>query len=71
MIKKEFFSTRFDGVELFQTYSDGNLKIKQVETDIMYDEAIDIENAPYTYEETDEPIESIEFNEIEGDTDGD
>jgi hypothetical protein len=71
MIKKEFFGTRFDGIDLFRTYSDENYKIRQIETGVIYDEAIDIENAPYTYEETDEPIEVIEFNEIEGDTNGD
>lgn len=32
-------------------------KIRKVGTDEFYDEAIDIENAPFTYEETDEKIE--------------
>lgn len=33
--------------------------ILQNETGAEYDEAIDVENAPYTYSETDKPIESI------------
>ena len=58
MVIKEFYRTREDGVNLNRTYSDQGLKIRKVGTDEVYDEAIDIENAPYTYEETDEPIES-------------
>ena len=57
MIKREFYKTRSDGVNLYKTYSDNNYRIKQKETGNIYDEAIDIENAPYTYEETDILIE--------------
>jgi hypothetical protein len=57
MIVKEFYKIREDGVALNRTYSDKGLKIRKVGTDEVYDEAIDIEGAPYTYEETDEPIE--------------
>lgn len=57
MIKREFYKTRNDGVNLYKTYSDSNYLIKQVETNSLYQEAIDIENAPYTYEETDILIE--------------
>lgn len=57
MIKKEFYKTRSDGVNLYKTYSDKGYLIKQVETGELYQEAIDIENVPYTYEETDIPIE--------------
>lgn len=60
MIVREFYTTRKDGVKLFRTYSDSNMYIRQVETGIEYSEAIDVENAPYTYEETDTPIEYIE-----------
>lgn len=60
MIIKEFFELREDGVKLFRSYSDKALKIRKVGTNEIYDEAIDIENAPYFYEETDEPIEVIE-----------
>lgn len=61
MIIKEFYKTRTDGVDLYRTYSDANLKIKKVGTDEVYDEAIDVAGAPYTYEETTEPIEAEEF----------
>lgn len=57
MIIKEFFKTRQDGVNLYRTYSDKGLQIRKVGTDEVYDEAIDIENAPYTYEETDIRVE--------------
>ena len=57
MIKREFYKTRSDGVNLYKTYSDSNYLIKQVETNSLYQEAIDIENAPYNYEETDILIE--------------
>lgn len=62
MVVKEFYSTRADGVNLVRTYSDKGMQIRKVGTDEIYDEAIDIENAPYTYEETDMPIEG-EINE--------
>ena len=38
-------------------YSDKNLKILQVETGIVYDDAVDNVPCKYTYEETDEPID--------------
>lgn len=60
MIVKEFYGTRADGVNLFRTYSTESLKIHKVGTDEVYDEAIDVEGAPYTYEETDIPIEEDE-----------
>lgn len=60
MVIKEFYKEREDGVKLYRNYSDQKLKIKQLPTGIVYDEAIDVENAPYTYEETTEPIEILE-----------
>ena len=38
-------------------YSDKNMKIRQIETGIVYDDAVDIYPCPYTYEETNEPID--------------
>ena len=38
-------------------YIPSELKIRKVGTDEVYDEAIDVENAPFVYEETDIPIE--------------
>lgn len=61
MIKREYYGENVVG-KLYRTYSDENYKIKQIETDIIYDEAIDVENSPYTYEETEIPIEE-EINE--------
>lgn len=60
MIVKEFYRTREDGVNLYRTYSDKGLQVHKVSTDEVYDEAIDVEDAPYTYEETDKPIEGYE-----------
>lgn len=57
MIVKEYYITRNDGVSLFRTYSDIGNYILQNETNTKYTEAIDVENAAYTYSETDEKIE--------------
>ena len=51
MITREFYKTREDGVDLYRTYSTDGLQIRKVGTDEVYDEAIDIDGAPYTYEE--------------------
>lgn len=56
MIKKDFYMTRYDGVNLYRSYSDENYYIKKDGTDEIYEEAIDIEDAPYTYSETDKKI---------------
>lgn len=61
MIIKEYFTTRKDGVKLYKTYSDSGFYIRKVGTEEVYDEAIDVENAHYTYEETDEKIEQDEL----------
>lgn len=59
MIVKKFHRTRADGVNLYRTYSDQNLQIKQVETGraCRNGQAIDVEGAPFTYVETDKPVE--------------
>lgn len=58
MIKKELFMTRRDGVKLYKTTTTKEgYYIKQLPTGILYVEAVDVENAPYTYEETDIKIE--------------
>lgn len=59
MIVREFYISRKDGVNLFKTFSNENFYIRQIETGIKYSEAIDVEGAPYTYEETNELIESL------------
>ena len=68
MIKTEYYSTRTDGVILVKTYSTENKYIKQLETNIEYDIAIDVGEVElgiykpknYTYEETDELIKEDE-----------
>lgn len=65
MIIKELYMTRQDGVKLFRTYSDNGKQIIQNETGNIYDEAIDVENAPYTYTESDQYIEGMENADIE------
>lgn len=60
MINKQFLRTRNDGVKLYLINSDKGVKIQKVGTQEIYDEAIDVENAPYVYTETDIPIETID-----------
>lgn len=56
MIKREFYGENKAG-KLYRTYSDEGYKLRQIETGVIYDEAIDAENVLYTYEETEEKIE--------------
>lgn len=66
MIKKELFKTRNDGVKLYKTTTTKEgYYIKQLPTGILYVEAVDVENSPYTYEETDIKIEVKEEEEEE------
>ena len=39
-------------------YSDLGVKLLQVETGLKYEDAVDVVPCKYTYEETDEPIDS-------------
>ncbi len=55
MIIEEIFREDING-RLIRRYSNRGLKLCQIDTDILYDEAIDIENTSHTYEETDIPI---------------
>ena len=55
-IKREFYGKRKDDVKLYRTYSDQSLMIKKKGTDEVYVEAIDVEDAPYVYVETELPI---------------
>jgi hypothetical protein len=57
MVRREFFETRPDGVNLYRTYSDEGYYLIQNETGAEYEEAIDVENAPYTYSESNKKIE--------------
>ncbi|MBO5018177.1 MAG: hypothetical protein J6C56_04870 [Alistipes sp.] len=57
---------REDGVRLYRSYSTDNLYIRKVGTEEVYSEAIDVEDAPYEYIETDTPIEEFEQSAEEG-----
>lgn len=59
-IVKEFYETRDDGVNLYRTYSDENKFIRKIGTNEFYTEAVDIEDTPYKYIETNEKIISME-----------
>ena len=61
MIQREFYTQRKDDVKLYRTYSDIGMMIRQNETGVEYAEAIDVEGAPYTYTETETPIETPEM----------
>lgn len=65
MIITKFYRIREDGVSLYHTYSSSGYYIRQIETGNIYTDAIDIENALYTYEETNDLIEKED--EINGD----
>lgn len=57
MIVRSFYMTRPDGVNLYISYSDSGMKIRQDQTGAVYDTAVDVETAPYTYTETDESVD--------------
>lgn len=57
MIVREFFKQRNDWVKLYKTYSNEGYMIQKVGTNEVYEEAIDVESAPYQYIETDQKIE--------------
>ena len=65
MIITEYYMTRNDGVVLKRTYSDAGFYILQNETGIEYSEAIDVENAPYTYSESENPLSVDQTDEPE------
>lgn len=47
--------------QFIKHYSDKGVKLKQIETGIVYDEAIDLLPCQYTYEETEYPVEQDEL----------
>ena len=56
MIREELI----ENGERIRHWSDLNFKIRQIETGIIYDDAVDVIPCKYTYEETNEPIEEEE-----------
>jgi hypothetical protein len=63
MVVREFYETRYDGINLYRTRSDIGMQIRKVGTDEIYDEAIDVADAPFTYEETNISINTEETYE--------
>ena len=61
MIQRESYTQRKDDAKLYRTYSDTGMMIWQNETGAEYAEAIDVEGTPYTYTETETPIETPEM----------
>ena len=57
MIVKEFYRTREDGVILYRTYSDADVKIRETVTGALYDEAVEQAGHEHTYAETDIPLD--------------
>ena len=49
MIKTEFYMTRYDGVELYRTYSDEGYYIER--DGVIYEEAVDPEGTDRVYTE--------------------
>ncbi len=56
MLIEEYVS----GGRLVRHYSDEDYMIRQIETDILYEDAVDVVPCRYTYEETDIKIEREE-----------
>lgn len=56
MIVEEILNER-----LVRHYSDQGMKLKQVETGSLYDEAVDLIPCQYTYEETEIPVKQDEL----------
>ena len=65
MIISEDYMIREDGVKLIRRYSSRNVMIRQVDTGVDYAEAVDVENSPHTYEETNTPITDGGFLEAQ------
>lgn len=61
MILTEYLN---DGT-LIKHYSDKGVMLLQVETGMKYSDPVDVVPCRYTYEETDEPIEAEEAEEVE------
>ena len=56
----EPYMVRQDGIKLYKYISENGMYIIQHPTGDKYTDAVDVENATYTYTETDEPITPIE-----------
>jgi len=52
-------ATLKSGRVLIKRYSDAGVKLIQTPTGILYDDAIDVENAPYVYIESNIPVDPV------------
>ena len=59
MIKTEMVGERI------RSYSDKNVWIRQDQTGVLYEDAVDVVEIGYTYTETDIPIEEPELTDTE------
>ena len=50
---------------VIRTYSDEGVKIRQIETDTLWNDAINTKPVQFTYEETDIPIDDDELTDEE------
>lgn len=62
MIVKEYYMTRKDGVNLYRTFSDAGFTIIR-EDGQEFEEAVDVENAPFTYTESERKIGDTDTEE--------
>ena len=46
--------------ERVRHWSDAGLKLRQIETGVIYEDAVDVMPCQYSYEETEEPLEEAE-----------
>lgn len=60
MIKSEVYDNM-----VVRHWSDANVKIRQIETGTLWNDAVDILPCAYTYEETDEPLDPAEIDDTE------
>lgn len=58
MVVKEYYMTRKDGTILMNSRSTLGLPIRQIDTGIVYDEAIDPETTNRVYEEMDQETDN-------------
>lgn len=49
---------------LVRHYSDAGMMIRQVETDVLYSDAVDVIPCRYTYQETTTPVEHLYADEV-------
>ncbi len=64
MIQAEYI-THAPGVTVVRHWSDLGVKLRQVETGELFNDAVDLTPCAFTYEETDTPIDDEELDDEE------